>query len=329
MCREILNWCIRNTEKADARARSEGSFRGQKVWGMIEGSALARDVRKEESTRVGRCPCLISLLALTPYVQPRVQSESETILLAQSIKAEIERALQTSSGKSPPIGRQPTIDTVLLEQARSVLPALGAMIQASDDPHRLEEMLLLNDALTELINKAQRLGEKPARLSLVTNGHANGGFGFSDLDKRTASPLASVSPTPPVLLIPRGVPDPEDDDTPTTPRVDKGKGKAVDLPPGVNSDHEEHGKIIPEPGSLADVTVEDGELVPLNPGSPTDTRYAWCPFFAHSLILTSPLLQESDMGRGRRRSFPKRCCASNSREDGGRVGRLCRRRLEN
>lgn len=329
MCREILNWCIRNTEKADARARSEGSFRGQKVWGMIEGSALARDVRKEESTRVGRYPCLIGLLELTPYVQPRVQSESETILTAQSIKAQIERALQTPSGKPPPIGRQPTIDTVLLEQARSVLPALAAMIQASGDPHRLEEMLLLNDALTELINKAQRLGEKPARLSLITNGHANGRFGFSDLDKRTASPLPSVPSTPPVLLSPRGVPDPEDDDTPTTPRVDKGKGKAVDLPPGVNSDHEEHGKIIPEPGSLADVTVEDGELVPLNPGSPTDTRYAWCSFFAHSLILISPRLQESDMGRGRRRSFPKRCCASNSREDGGRVGRLCRRRLEN
>lgn len=54
MCREILNWCIRNSEKADARARSEGGFRGQKVWGMIEGSALARDVRKEESTRVSK-----------------------------------------------------------------------------------------------------------------------------------------------------------------------------------------------------------------------------------------------------------------------------------
>jgi protein phosphatase 1 regulatory subunit 37 len=52
LCREILNWCVRNTEKADARARSEGGLRGQKVWGMIEGSALARDVRKEESARV-------------------------------------------------------------------------------------------------------------------------------------------------------------------------------------------------------------------------------------------------------------------------------------
>ena len=56
ICRKILNWCIRNTEKADARARSEGSFR---VWGMIEGSALVRDVRKEESTRVSRYSYLI------------------------------------------------------------------------------------------------------------------------------------------------------------------------------------------------------------------------------------------------------------------------------
>ena len=58
MCREILNWCIRNTEKAEARARSEGGLRGQKVWGMIDGSALARDVRKEESTRVSEIAVL-------------------------------------------------------------------------------------------------------------------------------------------------------------------------------------------------------------------------------------------------------------------------------
>jgi len=290
MCREILNWCIRNTEKADARARSEGSFRGQKVWGMIEGSALARDVRKEESTRVSRYFYLIGSLALTPSLQPRVQSESETILTAQSIKAEIERVLRTSSGLPPspdsPTSRRPTIDTMLLEQARSVLPALAAMIQASDDPHRLEEMLLLNDELTELIDKAQRLGERPVRPNLIINGHANGGYGHSDMDKRTASPVPSVSSTPSVLLSPRGVPDPEDDDTPTTPRVDKGKGKGVDPPPGVNSEHEERGKIIPEPGLLADVTVEDGELVLLSAGSPTDSRYAWCSSFLsylHSL----------------------------------------------
>lgn len=286
MCREILNWCIRNTEKADARARSEGSFRGQKVWGMIEGSALARDVRKEESTRVSRYSYLIGSSALTLSVQPRVQSESETILTAQSIKAEIERALQASSELSPsldsPISRQPIIDTVLLEQARSVLPALTAMIQASDDPHRLEEMLLLNDALTELIGKAQRLEERPVRPTLIINGHPNGGYGYSDTEKRTASPVPSVSSTPPVLRSPRGVPYPEAIDTPTTPRVDKGKGKAVDPPPGVNADHEERGKIIPEPGLLADVTVEDGELVLLCAGSPTDTRCAWCSFFAHS-----------------------------------------------
>jgi protein phosphatase 1 regulatory subunit 37 len=253
---------------------------------MIEGSALARDVRKEESTRVSRYPRLIDSLALTPSLQPRVQSESETILTAQSIKAEIERALQTSSGLSPsldsPISRPPTVDTMLLEQARSVLPALAAMIQASDDPHRLEEMLLLNDALTELIDQAQRLGERPVRPSVITNGHANGGHGHSDLDKRTASPVPLVLSTPSILLSPRGVPDPEDDDTPTTPRVDKGKGKAVEPPPGVNSDHEERGKIIPESGPLADVAVEDGELVLLSAGSPTDSRYAWCSFLAHS-----------------------------------------------
>lgn len=229
---------------------------------------------------------LIGSLALTPSVQPRVQSESETIITAQSIKAEIERALQASSGLSSPldspISRQPIIDTVLLEQARSVLPALASMIQASDDPHRLEEMLLLNDALTELIGKAQRLEERPVRPTLITNGHPSGGHGYSDMEKRTASPVPSVSTTPPVLRSPRGVPYPEAIDTPTTPRADKGKGKAVDPPPGVNSDHEGRGKIIPEPGPLADVTVEDGELVLLCAGSPTDTRCAWCSFFAHS-----------------------------------------------
>ena len=141
-------------------------------------------------------------------------------------------------------------------------------------------MLILNDVLTELIDKAQRLGEKPARPTIITNGHTNGSFGYFDLDKRTPSPIPSVSSTTSVLLSPRGVPDPEDADTPTTPRADKGKGKAVDLPPGTDPDHETGGKIIPEPGSLADVTVEDGELVPLSAGSPTDTRYA-CSLLAY------------------------------------------------
>jgi hypothetical protein len=223
---------------------------------------------------------------LTIYVQPRVQSEHETILTAQLIKVEIERALETSTGLplslESPTGR-PTIDAILLERARSMLPALGAMIQASGDPDRLEEMLLLNDALTELINKARRLGEKPVRPSLIINGHSNEGFGYFDLDKRTPSPIPLVSTTTPsVLLSPRGVPDPEEDDTPSTPRVDKGKGKAVDLTLGMGADHEEGGKIIPEPGSLADVTVEDGELVPICAGSPTDTRYVDTHFLTHS-----------------------------------------------
>ena len=53
LCREILNWCVRNTERADARARSEGAPpRGRGIWGMIEASALARDVRKGEGKRV-------------------------------------------------------------------------------------------------------------------------------------------------------------------------------------------------------------------------------------------------------------------------------------
>lgn len=163
-----------------------------------------------------------------------------------------------------------------------MLPALEAMIQASGDPHRLEEMLLLNDSLTELIDKAQRLGKKPVRPTLITNGHENGGFGYFDLDKRIPSPIPSAASTPSVLLPPRGVPDPEDDDPPTTPRVDKGKGKAIDLPRGVDSNHDEGGKIIPEPGPLADVTVEDGELVPLSAGSPTDTRYVDTRSLTHS-----------------------------------------------
>ena len=53
LCREILNWCVRNTERADARARSEGAPpRGRGIWGMIEASALARDVKKGEGKLV-------------------------------------------------------------------------------------------------------------------------------------------------------------------------------------------------------------------------------------------------------------------------------------
>ena len=142
-----------------------------------------------------------------------------------------------------------------------------AAIEASNDPNQLEEMLFHNDSITDLVKKFEVL--KPRRPSLRLSG-LNGSFLSSDLTGSTpgtpsfsagirspslSQSLSSISSASSPLAAQN------EDDEPITPRLDKGKGKAIH--------HEDlslvgqDGKIIPEPGSAITDEVE---------GSPTDSR---------------------------------------------------------
>lgn len=147
----------------------------------------------------------------------------------------------------------------LLNRAKASLPELVAAIEASNDPNKLEEMLLLNDALTELIKKVESF--KPLRPSLVTNGLSNGSF-MSVPGSGTSAGFLSPSLNPISSMSNLSISEEDDDDLPLTPRLDKGKGKAVHHEEPESEFVNENGKIIPEPGSA----VEE------HAGSPTDTR---------------------------------------------------------
>src|ERR1700722_13629266 len=61
MCRDILNYCVRNTEEAEKISRglngpdssgASGRGQGKGVWGRIEGCKLAKTIRQGEEKKV-------------------------------------------------------------------------------------------------------------------------------------------------------------------------------------------------------------------------------------------------------------------------------------
>ena len=165
-------------------------------------------------------------------------------------------------------------EVAVLNRAKASLPPLVAAIEASNDPNKLEEMLLLNDSITDLIKQVE--ASKPSRPSLVLNGLRNGSYAHSDVSGSTpGTPSFSTGLLSPTLnhsfsnsslsslASPQTAAGQEEDDMPTTPRLDKGKGKAIHHEEPEPFLPSEEGKIIPEPGAAVDENI----------GSPTDSRY--------------------------------------------------------
>lgn len=240
---------------------------------------------------------------------------------ARAIKGDLETAIRSTSGPSSPGAALP-INTMLLERARSMLPTLATLIQASGDPHKLEEMLTLNDELTELINQtgANKSASGPSLLALSSpNGHTNGGPGYFDLSKGSmaspTSPMSTHGIKSPVAFNLGG----DDDDIPTTPSYkDKGKGRATpDLENGDGDNGEEEvGKIIPEPGSSTVEILPDGEVVPAPGESPTDSRYVVPTLMLHEFSLTrlgSPLEVDTGLKKKARCSGRASSCSQQTR----------------
>ncbi|KDQ52233.1 hypothetical protein JAAARDRAFT_40347 [Jaapia argillacea MUCL 33604] len=284
MCRDILNSCIRNTEEAEKSADSSvvgafaGSGRGlgKGVWGLIEESELAKHVRRDEEKKVG----------------------SDVVVQAYVCKAQLEEYFNrlqspTDLSSQPP---PPPPEQSLVQKSRSLLPALTAQIQTTADPTRLEELLGLNDSLMELLARldASATGGQgqgtPGQFKglglVIDTKRLEGGLGGGSVAVGGETDSGETSENGHVVGR-----EEEEDGLPSTPRVDKGKGRAEPEPPEPEkilsptfliseSDDEEDGVnslALAVPIGGGDVrrilVTDDGEEV-LMP-SPTDRSRVW------------------------------------------------------
>jgi protein phosphatase 1 regulatory subunit 37 len=217
MCRDILNTCIRNTEEAERNAHtssangSSGRGQGKGVWGMIEESKLAKTFRKDEDKKVvSRSP----REPLEPLlISEGAQNEDETVAQARQCKEQLEQLL----GHSTPALRKrhesdAKADAEVIGRTKALLPLLAEIVRTSSDSTRLGDLHSLTDTLKSLIARAS---PKP-RISLQ-------GLAI-DLNGLRASPSSDGSST--VVTTGGDIEELTDEDVLSTPRLDKGKGKA-------------------------------------------------------------------------------------------------------
>ncbi|GJE92479.1 RNI-like protein [Phanerochaete sordida] len=214
MCREILNTCVRNTEEADKASQANSDTasmlstgKSRALWLMIEESELAKTFRQDEQKKVeapdpGVPSSLASSQAPTDSLpSPLEQKDTDSILQnARVAKAQLEECLADAKGEAA--------DPVMLDFARTVLRELGKLVQHTDDAMNLGELLHLNDEITALVARCT-----PRRPTL-------GGLGIR---LESGRPVAENGVALGADLHP-------EEDEPTTPRIDKGKGRAEPEP---------------------------------------------------------------------------------------------------
>ncbi|KAJ7480292.1 hypothetical protein B0H11DRAFT_1863724 [Mycena galericulata] len=204
MCRDILNACVRNTEEAERAAAGGGGGLGGRglakgVWGMIEESELAKSIRLDEVKKF----------------------ETDVAIRARACIAQLEAMLApppppASATIAAPTAPPPSPADVL-KRARALTRELSTVIEATEDPTRMEELLGVNDELTALVARAPA----PGRPTLTLQGLG--------LKWAPGAPLASPAQNG-VATLANGHTVEEEDHTPTAPRVDKGKARAVPEP---------------------------------------------------------------------------------------------------
>ncbi|KAK0493573.1 hypothetical protein EDD18DRAFT_1256899 [Armillaria luteobubalina] len=253
-CREILGWCVRNTEEAEAKrgeadqengSAEGGSGRNKGLWGLIEDSELARGIREGEEKKietdvvVRARSCVAQLQNLlnpaepsplnTPHLSPPslpTPSPLPSYLLSPSTASFTLSSRQTSSKPSA---------SELAARARSLVSELSQVIEEEGDGGRMEELLGINDQLTNLLAK---MPSRPIGLGLVipaTNGIRSVTVSASPHDEPPAEEPANE----------------EEVEEIGTPRVDKGKGRAEPV----------HEKVLSPTAAflISEDDVEDGE----------------------------------------------------------------------
>ena len=222
MCRDILNTCVRNTEEAEKAthpAHNEapsGRGQGKGLWVMIEESELAKTFRHDEQKKVDAPisdanPLFDLEEDRTDQVSPSMEQEDSDILVqARACKEELDDYFSRSpSSSTSPAGASVQLDPELEKRAKGVLKTISKMIDSSDNPSRLQELLSLNDDITKSLSRFNASSQGWKRIGLGI--HINIGDEKPD-------------------AVPNGHAVSGDEDQPVTPRIDKGKGKAEPEP---------------------------------------------------------------------------------------------------
>ncbi|KAG6885191.1 hypothetical protein C0993_004975 [Termitomyces sp. T159_Od127] len=239
--KEILNSCVRNTEEAERNSPATASGRGlgKGVWGMIEESELAKSIRLGE--------------------EKDQHTEVDIAVRARECLGRLTEALQPPSAaakaKSPFSGltSQPSVVAELSKDARAIVAELAAVIQSTEDPGVMEELLSVNDRLTALLRDLPA----PVRpvltlqgLGIRVDGGGDPGSGAGEGREGGTAPNGRGGANGDA----RGLElelefEGGSAPAPATPRADKGKGRAEPEP-------EEHEKVLSPTSVLAASAVE-------------------------------------------------------------------------
>ena len=265
MCRDILNTCIRNTEEAEWNAQLSsangvsGRGQGKGVWGMIEESRLAKTLRKDGLKKVeSRSPREPPESLL---ISGGTQNESEAVVQAQQCRDQLRVLIARSTPTSGSDAAEPQEALELIERAKTLLPGLVEVIRTCSDSGRLDELLNLNDTLVSLVAQASPKPKASLQgLGLELNGLGNTG---TNNDRGVVNNH---------IVSPRGdsTEEPSDDDSPSTPRLDKGKGKAPPEPKIVKPVLSPRGFAAPDSDSDSNEHEHEAEPGEDDPRSPTD-----------------------------------------------------------
>jgi len=230
---------------------------------MIEESKLAKTFRKDEEKKVeSRSPR--EILSESLLISGGAQNEDEVVVQAQRCKEQLQALLAgpTSSGKK---ASETQAQPELVERAKAFLPTLTEIIQTCSDSARLDELLSLHDTLISLLARAspkpkdnlQGLGLELNGLRVLTSGVHVADNGGSFLDNHVVTPLGGDTE------------ELTDDDALSTPRLDKGKGRAAPEPEIVEPVLSPRGFAVADSDSDSiEHGVEQGEDG--DPRSPTD-----------------------------------------------------------
>jgi hypothetical protein len=234
---------------------------------MIEESKLAKTFRKDEVKKIeSRSPRRPALGRLV--ISDGAQNKSETVVQARWYRDQLQALLAHSTPTSGSDASRTPADLELIERAKALLPTLLEVIRTCSDSARLDELLSLNDTLVSLL---ARVSPKP-RASLQGLGIELNGLGDPPIDG--ADNGGGVLDN--LVISPRNDTEvPSDDDSLSTPRLDKGKGKAPPEPEIVKPVLSPHGF------AAADSDEDEMEHEAEQPGaeddprSPTDLSRSW------------------------------------------------------
>ena len=183
---------------------------------------------------------------------------------ARECKAALDELIARSPS-STAAPQSPERSEDLPARSRAALQSLAALIESTNDPSQLEEMLTLNDELTSLLARVNARRPELKRLK---------GLGISVEHAKPPSEIIGngLQDSPDHLS-----PGEEEEDEPVTPRIDKGKGRAEPEP-------EEPQPVLSPSLMMPDYDLEEGEAneslleTVESIVSPTD-RYVYCVFF--------------------------------------------------